>query len=262
MNFDPVKCEEYVRMLIDHDEVERALLVLENVPAHIRDKIPKNLSTLRNEILYAMCTPNAYHADDFDLEVSLKNSTAHVETLLRGILVRNEVERYNALGIVPHIVDLGPGEYNIPVGLKQLDAKFTYFGIGLDKKAKAQALPIIGNRWQERGRKDQPTIFVANEIIEHLPSTQDIVIDALRNCEGWPERVHLSTPCYAYDLYDRDFDKRGALPHLRAYTPDEFLAEVSKLFRGYEIQLYNSQIMSIRGCRPDKPDSKSLLQEK
>jgi hypothetical protein len=101
-------------MLVTNDEVERALMVLDNVPAVYRDNHPPALAALRDDILRARFTPHTYihHHGDVPNEAP---PVQVMSALLRGRLIRAEVERYNAQNLVPHIVDVGPGSYFVPL---------------------------------------------------------------------------------------------------------------------------------------------------
>lgn len=253
MSFDPILCQKYVESLIQMDEVERALLVLDNVPAEYRDAPPENLFNLRREIQASLCTPHAYMSSGLDAKVMPEHAIPNLHHNLRGQLIEAEVKKYNAAGKIPHLVDVGPGEYWVPIALKQIGYRFTYWDVAFDTGTQAAAHPILNMR-VARPLPDQPRIFLALELIEHLPATSDLSVECLRHCGDWPERVHLSTPRYTYDSREKDWRKPCGLPHLRAYTPTEFLAEARKLFPGYEWQIYSNRIMSLRGMRWDVTD--------
>lgn len=256
MIFDELICEKYCRMLIDHDEVERALLILENIPSYYRDNPPKNLVKLKEDIHQSLLTTHAYMTSALDSEVSKEKGLGFVENVPRGVMIKNEVQKYNEKDIVPHIVEMGPGEYGVLIGLSELGFRFTYDAISIDPIARNAAKEWLLKHAVSSDPKE--TIFIANEIIEHLPSTRDIVIEAMRHCGRMPERVHLSTPYYSYDVSDKQWEHTCGLPHLRAYTPGEFIAEAKNLFPNYTFQFYDSPIMSIRGCRSDCVDSNPL----
>lgn len=249
--FDPELCQKYVESLIENDEVERALLVLNNVPSFQRDNPPENLFVLKRQILSAICTPHAYLNSGLDSQVHPETAVSNLHLNVRGKLVEAEVRKYNEKGMIPHLVDVGPGEYWIPMALIQLGLRFTYWDIAMDPNTQAVAHPLIGTHRVSKAMPDQPEIFLALEIIEHLPHPMDLSVECLRHCRDWPERVHLSTPEYCYDNKPKDWRRPCGLPHLRAYTPGEFLAEAKRIFPVYEWQVYSSRITSLRGMRRD-----------
>lgn len=257
MEFDSEACERYVRQLIDYDEVERALLVLDNVPALYRQNPPPNLFKLKSEILGALCTTHAYLSSGLDSDVT-KDKAMQVSELLRGKLLVNEVARYNDKGIKPHIVDMGPGEYFIPISLDAKGFEFTYTPIAIDQNAK-MATAGLCERYKSENLDKRPTIFVALEIIEHLPSTKDITIEAIRHCGGIPDRVHMSTPLFTYDDSPKDWNKPCGLPHLRAYTQHDFIEEARRLFPTHVWHYYSDKIQSLRGMKMGTVDEEKIL---
>lgn len=250
-----------VEMLVHSDEVERALLVLDNVPAIYRDQPTFRMVQMRRDILAAMTTPHAYMIGAYDPALRPDDAKAQMQWLLRGRLIEAEVRRYNKFNQVPHIVDVGPGEYIVPLGLKACGLKFTYKDIAMDLKTQSAAKQFLAD-YQVEPTQDQPRIFLANEIIEHLPEPRDLLVESHRHCARWPERVHISTPCYTFDGRIKEWRKEGGLPHLRAYTPFEFQSEVRKLFPMYKWEFHLDLIMSLVGYREDKIPDEPLIVEK
>lgn len=258
--FDVEICKKYVESLIQHDEVERAILVLNNLPAFYRDNMPDDLLKLKKEIIQSICTPHAYANDGLDQEITVEGAVAALSANLRGILIQKEVKRYNEMGLTPHIVDMGPGEYFVPIGLKHYGLKFSYNPIAQCRKTEKNAAPFIDDVRRLIPMPGQPVIFLALEIIEHLYSPTELATECLRNCGEYPERVHLSTPCYTYDNSNKkEWRKKSGLPHLRAYTPKEFWEEVARLFPGYATQYFDGIIMSMRLMRGDSVDPNPLF---
>ena len=246
-NFNPLLVEEYVNTLLHADEVERALLVLDNLPALYRDNTPANLKKLRCDIIKARITPRGYLDSNYDAEVSVESALSNFEVNPRFKLIEDDVKAYNEKGITPHIVDCGPGEYIIPIALKEKGHKFTYWPLAMDQKAKAVAMPLI----ESVVAGGIANIFCALEIIEHLPCPLDLATECLAECGGWPEMIHLSTPLYTYDGRIKEWNKPGGLPHLRAYTIPEFYMEASRIFPGYQWTIFPSTIISLKGVRLD-----------
>lgn len=248
------------KMLCDADEPERALIVLEQLPAHYRDHLPVEIVKLRGKISGAMITAHAYMSCDLDAKVDVEQGTSLLNGLLRGKLLKAEVEGLQGIEFSPHIVDVGPGEYWALLGLDAEKLRFTYEDVSMLKRTGKQAWEMVSRegiarhvwpKWRGKEEIYFPKIFVALEIIEHLPSPLDLRIEALRHCGEWPEHVHLSTPMYTYDGAKKEWDKPCGLPHLRAYTPQEFIDAAKSIFPGYRWDFYGSQIMSLRGTRAD-----------
>lgn len=258
-SFDEDVICKFVETLVEGDEVERALLVLDNLPALYREHPPLKIQKLRQDILSAMVTAHAYLSCDLDANVNEEQGEALLKGLLRGKLVLEEVTRYRKKGFHPEIVDVGPGEYFVPIGLSRLGFDFTYRAVAFDQRA-AEAARSFTDRAAKQGdaSKEKALIFLALEVIEHIASPRELAVEALRHCGRWPDRVHLSTPCYTYDGRKKEWRKPCGLPHLRAYTPQEFLSTARDIFPGYEWQFYHGQIMSLRGMRADRLDTEPV----
>ncbi len=257
MEFDPALCARYVETLLTNDEVERAELVLDNVPAFFRDNPPEILIRLRQDILRARYTANTYADSPKDAGVDRATAISRFRMLLRGRILEAEVKGYNAAGKTPHLVEMGPGTYFVPHALAELGYDFTYCDIALNNTAQELAAGITRTKRPPEGA---PVIFVAQEIIEHLPDTKEIAIEALKHCGKGPHRVHLSTPLYTFDNQHDDWRVRDGLPHLRAYTPQEFMLEAMRLFPAYHWQLLYDRIMSLRGQTMTEPAEPLTLQ--
>jgi hypothetical protein len=255
----PDKLKAVVEALVDADEVELALKALDCVPARYRDVRNFDLERLRCDILSAMVTPHAYLSSGLDCEVSYSQAQITMAGTARGLYILDEVKRYNQKLLSPHIVDFGPGEYFIPLGLADKQCNFTYDPIAMDQKAKVVADDLLHSL--HIGKipvEGSPYIFIAFEIIEHLPGIMDIATEALSR--GTPERVYLSTPLYTYDgTGPKNWRKKNGLPHLRAYTPNEFLKACMSLFPTYTWQIDTRGLnLLARGMNPDKLDQEPL----
>lgn len=253
-SFDEKPFVQAAELLVQGDEPERALNLLNLLPAYYRDNPPLGVQKLRQDILQSLITPHAYMTAGLDAEVKEEQAEALLGGLLRGRLVLAEVQRYNELGLTPHIIDMGPGEYFVPIGLQRVGARFTYWDVVFDQNTQAAAHPIIQKVRVKEAKPGQPIIFLALELIEHLASEQDIAIEAYRYAGKAPDRVHLSTPQYCYDGRTKAWRKPCGLPHLRCYTPKEFLTAAQNLFPTHQWSVYQGQIMSLRGQRQDKID--------
>lgn len=253
---------QYAEELIRYDEVERAVLILENIPAQFRDNTPDLIKILKKQITSSLCTPCVYLEDNRDSTVNPDHALDNMKSLLRGILMTREVNKMNEKGVHPHIVDMGPGDYFLPIGLSKQYLEFTYQPLSMNDSAKEIAKKHIASHLDLTPNIDKPKIFVANEVIEHLPEVKDIATNCLAFCGGAPEFIHLSTPLYTFDSRDKNWKKKGGLPHLRAYTPHEFYLEAMKMFQGYAWQLYQGPCMSLRGIRDDIEDKTPLITAK
>lgn len=231
--------------LIDADEVERALWMCNNLPAYYRDHEPEEISKLRADILSKLITPHGYMTANFDCDIYDNEKALNVlQSTIRGRLIWHEVRTLNKAGLHPHIVDLGPGEYWLPIALRALGYRFKYEPVAMDQRVHAQFNKNFA--WDAFHETEHfIKVFVAFEVIEHLSDVTHLRWEAHKYFKGGPDIVHISTPCYTYDAKPKDWIKIG-LPHLRAYTPREFIKESESLFPSHYPQLFLDPVMSIR----------------
>ncbi len=226
--------------LVRLDEVERALQLLNNLPALYRDEEPKAISALRREILAKVATPSWY-AEHEALGGVYEADKDNMRTTLRYQMVANDVKTCKG----PHIVDFGPGPFWLAACLRMDEYKFSYQPICLDSESNRKAWLEFPNKLKSPP-EDQPYIFCALEIIEHLWDERDIQIEAYRHYPRLPDIIHISTPCYAFDPNHLDWRTRDKLGHLRAYTPKEFYGVVSDMFKEYNLEVFQSPILHAR----------------
>ncbi len=234
-----IECAEE---LLRADETERALWLLDNLPAYYRDNTPQEILDLKLEVIKRIATPTLYANGDIEDIIDLKDGHGMGESL-RGLFLKKEVKWFNDQGLTPHIVDYGPGEYWLPIILHNADLKFSYQPIYLNVRAHSSILQFLLDL---APRQDgAPNIFVACEIIEHLWNEQDIKTEMLSH-GGFADVIHISTPCYTFDTQCKDWKEKKDLGHLRAYTPVEFSRKLSEIFREYKQFYIYSQIMHAR----------------
>ncbi len=232
-------------ILVTADEVERALHLLDNLPAQYRDNQPPEVIALRNEILARVATPVSYVTIENSYGPDLDDKHDMGKNSLRGQMIVNDVKAWNDSGHAPHIVDFAPGEFWMPAMLKKRGLVFTYWPILLNKGA----LPKLKEQYADIIDPDptdlEPFIYAAFEIIEHLWNPNDIKSESLR-WKRQPDVVHISTPCYSFDQECMNWRSRDLLGHLRAYSPAELHGILAKLFPEYNQTLAISQILHSR----------------
>lgn len=237
-------------ILVAADEPLRALEVLKSVPAYYRDHQHPEILEKTNRIYARLATPAFYAHNIHDQgSITPSHAAACMDYMLRGQLIRKDVEELNAEGKTPHIFDLGPGEYWLPLALHHKGLKFSYQDVGLNPVARKKAMDQIGSTTSIE--KKGPAIFVACELIEHLHHEEDIRVEYERHNVA-ADIVHISTPKYTWDgnmnrlHWDRD---GGDLGHLRTYTPREFISVVGGMFPEFEFQFFDSKVMHLRGTK-------------
>ncbi len=253
-NFDVTPFLQAANRLFSADEFERGILILDNLPSYYRDNQPKEVVDLKAKAYARMVSIVDYASNEKDMIFNLERALAIVQEVPRGIEVCDFVKKHNNSGVTPHIVDMGPGEYWLALGLKQLGLNFTYYGHGLNKKQELRVKDYLGNTWQDESC-GVPTLFNATEIIEHLPKPKfDIPQLFYRKCPN-AECILITTPLYHYKT-NEDWDDHssygGYIEHLRAYTPAEFAAAVRDMFPGYQLEFKLNRIMMIKGTIKSK----------
>lgn len=248
-----------VEQLVISDEVERALLLLDNLPAFYRDNVPINVMKLRAYIQKKLCTPMAYIEDHSHIKetrnlIALSKDEIN-ETLMdyigRAFLIKGFVKKLNEEGKEPYIVECAPGSYWIPIGLKKNDCKFKYYGPSLNKEHEKYAHNYLLGTWYyvdpgtEIRTWVEPTIFTCFELIEHLHEPDEILHNYLKHNIEF-NHIFLSTPKYCINGGNPDWHN-GDLGHLRAYTPNEFTSFAIKNWPLYKWTLYDHPTMILHG---------------
>lgn len=173
---------------------------------------------------------------------------------LRGHLLLNDVRSLNKQELIPHILDLGPGEYWTPMLLKESGLLFTYEPAYINfpsfdhYRSKFESnLVNYKSELKAKSPNDptRPTILFACEIIEHLWNENEIRHEMERYI-GCADIVHISTPNMTFDYECTDWKSKNDLGHLRAYTPDEFNLKVFNMFPDYNVHTLISQILHSR----------------
>lgn len=241
----------WVNVLIGADEVHRALDLLANLPGNWRNQPPEWVREIRNAIIAKKGTATFYKNNIWDAEINPQRAMECLKGMLRGQLIEADVKSFTDQKLIPHIVDLGPGEYWLPIALHMAGYAFTYHDEGLHEGARQKAHEhLVGhvskNPWDEKA----PVIFVACELIEHLDDPRDILSAQLRHAPT-ADIIHISTPLGTYDTSNqrknwRDF---GDLGHLRTYTQEEFQGTIEEMFPDYVWQPYLSQPQHMRGTK-------------
>lgn len=239
--------------LVGNDEPLLAIKLLENLPGFYRDNPPFYILNLRKKIEAAIFTAHDYRKGDHDGEVTEERALWAYTNLLRGQLIAEEVKQYNQKKVTPDVVEYGPGEYFVPIGLLHDKRDFAYSYLSMDIRAEDMA-----DKWLSKipASKGGPRIFVANEIIEHLIDPKELVIEARKHD---PDIIHISTPMYCYDPKNVD-SVPEKLPHVRTYTPSELFFWCSQQFPDFSGELFTAvtQPMSIRLVRKGAENVGSL----
>ena len=238
---------EVANALVASDELDKARQLVEVfLPGYYRDNPPKEFDQFKKDLSVFFMTQASYLNNKNDIALVNEDRGQAVNNTLRGQLILKDVQENPGC----LVVDFGPGEYWLPMGLKQNECHFKYKGIGITPEAFSKAKDLLGDvilsGFPEHFHR---TIFVATEIIEHLADPRELLFTA-EKLPNKPDIVHLSTPKYTYGGGFWDWrtkpDEGG---HLRTYTPSEFCTVVTNMFKGYSWQYYDSVIMHMRGVK-------------
>lgn len=232
--FDPEIFCSVVEQMIMSDEVERALLMLDNVPAYYRDNPTPRMKEIRESLHRQLFTPAQYSgadAEGADLDQkSLESIFPH-----RAHVLGERVKAYNEQGIKPNLMEIGPGTYFLPYALRARGLEFTYESQSLAPRD----LPF------DRPKDPSINIFIAFELIEHLSNEAEIFQAYLKFGKEASD-IFISTPLYTYGGGIVNW-RANALGHLRSYTPEDLAKFCQKYFKGYTWQVYLSDTITIHG---------------
>jgi hypothetical protein len=227
-DFDVDQLLRLADALCQYDDPFRALEMLKLLPGHFRQWEPEKVRALRLEIERAIVTPATYAEGFLDTKGTYEDAMAGWKSLPRARLVQEEVKMANAIGLVPHIVDQGPGHFWLPIGLLSEGLKFTYKPVGLDRVQFELSKPHIESVMVEPAA-DAPVFYTAFEIIEHLFDTKELAYESLRSSPKRPSVVFVSTPHGCFDCRSEAWRTRG-MGHVRTYTQREFVLEMERVF--------------------------------
>lgn len=244
-------------LLCQADEFERAIALLENLPGYQRDNVPIEVEEMLKDIRVGLMTSVDYQQNRHDHVIDVGRSLVMLNSFSRGKAVEQEVAHRNSLGDVPTIVDFGPGEYWLPIGLKSKGKKFRYKPISLipelEERVRRDFLQEEFVKEVEIDTGKKFTIFLAMDVIEHLRDEYEILQNMQKYCNN-AHVVFISTPLYCNGPGNKDwraYKNKGLLGHLRTYTPREFTAVVTGMFPKYRWDFSTDNIMLFRGVRSD-----------
>lgn len=208
-----------VEQMIMSDEVERALKMLDNLPAFYRANPPARALEIRESLNRALFTPIQYKGIYDGVEITPQDTERHWP--LRAQAVEQLVRELNHPGAKPNIMELAGGSLFLPQGLVHKHLQFTYEHLSLDN---------IEHKF-EKPSGEQINIFVAFELIEHLSDEWEIWRNYLKFGKR-ADYVFISTPLYTFGGGIPNW-REQKLGHLRTYTPEELHSICSRMFTGY-----------------------------
>jgi hypothetical protein len=229
-HFDVNRYLDAVEDMINADEVEKAFHMLNNMPAFYVDHVPERALEIRQSLNRQLFTPVQYKGiyDPLSRDEVTKYWPGRAQIVEK--LVR-EMDK-------PHVMELAPGSFYLPLGLEKRGCQFTYEWQGLDECGPAGDFLLAP-------RDNAPTLFCCFELIEHLWCEQEVYQNYLKfNREA--DFVLLSTPLYTC-AGGMDNWRARPLGHLRTYSPTSFLAVASQMFQGRKWEAFTDETIILVG---------------
>ena len=257
--FDLAKYLEVVDQMCSCDEVLTALDMLNKLPAWYRENEPSTVTELRRFIENKIYLPAQYAVHDFETYKDASEFEMKYNPLLEGLehkidmqfcqprghLAVQLIQTLNKNGQIPHIVEFGPSDYWLPLGLKRYGCKFTYYGYSLNKAAESQIKSHLDGYWMSPGNepKDATYVYVCCEVVEHLMNVDEVKLYSTKLGRG-PDHVIFSCPHNSYfggKPKWRDFD----VEHIRTFTTKEFIDLAKRFWPNltWELFLAPSQVL-------------------
>lgn len=224
-HFDIKKFLEVCDAFISTDDVAFAFHMLDNLPAYYRDNPPDEVTEYRKALYRQLYLTQTYQEENFEISKGLEFD--RWECQVRAHLTMGVIKRYNEKNITPHVIELGPANYWLPMGLVDKNMDFTYQSIDLSKKNQLEAIKELPMHYKE-DFQNPSTVFVACELIEHLWREEDIRHYYDRN-NITAQFIVMSTPYHTFGGGYSNWRDRN-LGHLRSYTPNDLTIFVLKHF--------------------------------
>lgn len=249
-------------ILYYNDDPLRALQLLELLPAHLRLNPEPEIIELKRKIKAALVPTRAYADYTCDSLVEPDKALMHVAVLPRGRLAFDLVKHLNAEGLTPHILEVGPGTYWLPIGLHESNLNFKYTALGGNQSSRMQFTGSIGDK-NASTYKDGPKVFIGYEIIEHMENPDALAWDAYAFFGSDPDALLISTPNGCFDNNNPKVHafERGAQQHLRTYLMDELVNEVKRSFgHFYKPCVFLDQLINLLAINTNSPYTKTIEQ--
>lgn len=230
--FNLSKYIDVIHMLINCDEVTKALAMIDGMPGWYRDNEPIEITALRKMLYKKLYTPVDYvtkfrFGDPADL-LPYNYPRAHITYQI--------IKEYNDKGVYPGLYDVGCGNTWLCEALKMRNLQLDYHGA--DIVLEDDSSKNIQSPW----------IFTCFEMLEHLHEPKEIR-HYMEQIDEKPEFILLSTPLYCYNGGHIDWTTMD-LGHLRTYTPKEFTDYAIDNFPGYSWQHIRHHTQILIGTLP------------
>lgn len=234
--------EEYIMC----DDGQKAMWILDNLPAYYMDNYPLRAYEIKKTYYNKLYTIQDYLSDSFDNEWDEEKALKHYKDMAqwRGQYIKNLIESYNKLGSDISIIELGPANYWLPIGLKSEGLKFKYMSMGPNVYAAKLAKEKLKDIWNEE--ITGASIFVCMETIEHCQNPQDL-FNYYAKIPKETEFIILTTPrymignCFVTDWRGKDHG------HVKTWGAEEFKAWAEKTWPLHNFNVLDKQHLILSG---------------
>lgn len=246
-HFDLAKALEVAQSIVDSDNVVGAMkLIDECLPAYYREHKQDLIELWRANAWKKVATIRDYSTGE-GKPIDLDAAAREFNGSLRFQALKEVVERWCSQRRPPFILELGPGEYTLPIGLRSIGASFSYKPIGITHKIPEHAFEHIKEVYKETPDFHQPVIFVCYEMIEHLFHPTDIYNYYCRENLN-AEHVMISTPHGALGGGWRRSNEE-MIAHVRDWTPQELKDFVKRYWPHLDQQFIDGPQMLLVASR-------------
>ena len=223
-----------IDMMINADEVKRALWMMDNLPGYYRANPPAKLLEMKEQLHRKLFTPVQYKGIYKDLVITEEHTKAYWPMHAQAL---EDLIMEQSLGKPVHIMEYGPGSFWVPYGLVHKGHVFSYESMGLDNDEFSTLDP----------EKNAYSIFVSFECIEHIWQEWEIYQNYLK-FNRQADAIVISTPLFTYDGGMPDWQNRE-LGHLQTFSPQELFDVVSKMFSGFQWECRVEKTICLIGKR-------------
>lgn len=253
--FDVNQYLDVIQQMGISDEVERALWMLDNMPGWYRDNKTVPMLQLKHWLQSKISTSVDYmntleHSKETQnlIDGSKEEVVGLLTYLHRGNIIYELCKKLNSQNKIPHITELAPGSFWLPIALKKAEIQFTYEGNGLNKDQELLVKDYLKETWinaRNNPGSDRPTIFICFELIEHLQNPNEIAYHYAKHMTDF-SYIFLSTP--KYTIYGGNVNwTTEELGHLRTYTPKEFSDYAMNNWLGRKWTMFDGEVMVLMG---------------
>lgn len=239
-----------IEQMIRADEIEIALKMLDQIPAWWRENYPQELTEIRTTLYRNLYDTFEYASDSDEAGWAKEDAEAQFLTAYtypRAEILLDTVKQFNAQGLTPWVFELSTSHGLLPLGLKKHGAIFRFAAKNLNQPALLKVKEWLGPVWADEPSRDQPTVFVFTEALEHAYREEDLRQSYYKLGIDF-DVVILSVPygCLGGGLPNW---RERRIGHVRGYTRNDFIKLANDYFPGRKWELTPAYSMVLKGVR-------------